>query len=105
MGYGFTAYQVDLERLGAFVDGRVDVEPVIAAMSDLIGELDEDFADDIDDGAPSVAQALRHGGSEQMDEEFGQIYAYALQVLCGYAGTELANRGLMPIPGGMTGVQ
>jgi len=92
MGYSTVFYAIDLSRLRSALGSKDEhlLQAIAKANSDQIEESNEWFEDEIDEGAPSLSDALRQlVMGEPLDDDSGFMYAYATELLVSHLGERL----------------
>jgi hypothetical protein len=92
MGYAFHAWSLDLGALRTACATRGTYSPVVEASQQAIADYARSFSTEIEDGLPSLEQALRRLLEGDSGRGFPQ--AYALERVCAHVGTPLPNEGL-----------
>ena len=98
MGYSFSVYAVDLDKLTA-VAGKNDrklLAAVLKKQAEEIADNDESFEEEIAKGTPSLAVALQQiiEGKIKAPKGSGYQYGYALEVLCAHLGERIEEEDL-----------
>ncbi len=95
MSYAFHAWALDLEALRTRCATRSTLAEVVAAQPEAVADFGRWFADEIEEGAPRLDQAL--GRLLQGDSGHGWAQAYALELICRHIGQRLPDEGLSGI--------